>query len=142
MRTPCAAWQRNGVLPARHGGQMTMSFLYPSEAQPPTDSLAPTRGRPQGLERAIISLILKGEGAGPLDLRPISVMSAVCRLWAASRLADVKRWQEQWAHSGQHGFRAGHSTEDVYWAFALKVEHALLTGEALCGMTLDFSKCH
>ena len=62
-------------------------------------------------------------------------MSVVYRLWAATRLQDIKPWQEQWAHSGQHGFRAGHGTEDVYWALAMKVEHALLTGENLCGMS-------
>ena len=41
---------------------------------------------PKTLERALISLIPKGEGGEPLAMRPISVTSAVYRLWAATRL--------------------------------------------------------
>ena len=50
---------------------------------------------PKPLQRALVSLIPKGEGANPIDMRPISVMSAVYRLWACARLVDVKLWQEE-----------------------------------------------
>ena len=96
---------------------------------------------PAALEQAAVTLIPKDEGVRALDRRPISVMSAVYRTWAASRMRDVKVWQEAWASANQHGYRAGHSTEDVYWALALRIEEALLSGEALCGLSLDYSKC-
>eukprot|EP00973_Karenia_brevis_P026165 3610195-Karenia_brevis.AAC.1 len=73
-------------------------------------------------------MIPKGSGSGPLDMRPISVMSAVYRLWAARRMQDLRQWQESWATKGQHGFRASHSTEDIFWAMALKVEDSILQG--------------
>eukprot|EP00973_Karenia_brevis_P082496 11434733-Karenia_brevis.AAC.1 len=64
------------------------------------------RGRwPKALERALVSLIPKGAGSQPQDLRPISVMSAIYRLWAARRLWDLRSWQEAWIADGQHGFR-------------------------------------
>ena len=59
---------------------------------------------PLALERALVSLIPKGQGCRPLNLRPISVMSVVYRLWAVRRLHDLKRWQEGWAAMCQHGF--------------------------------------
>jgi len=72
---------------------------------------------PHTLERALVSLIPKGEGGEPLAMRPISVTSAVYRLWAATRLRDAVMWQESWAQTGQHGFRMGR------------------------GILLDYSKC-
>ena len=56
---------------------------------------------PQTLGRGLVSLISKGCGARPEDMRPISVMSAVYRLWAAARLLDVNAWQEQ-THMPEH----------------------------------------
>ena len=96
---------------------------------------------PRSLERALVTLVPKGEGGQPLAMRPISVASAVYRLWAATRLRDAMRWQEGWAHAGQHGFRPKHGTMDVYWAIALRVEDALLSGAELAGILLDYAKC-
>ena len=47
-------------------------------------------------------------------------------------------WQERWAAAGQHGYREGHSVEDVYWSIALKVEAAILRGEPLFGISFDY----
>ena len=96
---------------------------------------------PRSLERALVTLVPKGEGGHPLAMRPISVASAVYRLWAATRLRDAMRWQEGWAHPGQHGFRPKHGTLDVYWEMALRVEDALLSGTELAGILLDYAKC-
>jgi hypothetical protein len=81
-----------------------------------------TTGRwPAALARGLLSLIPKGQGvADPLKQRPVSVMSIVYRLWAATRLGEVIEWQEEWVHSGLHGFRPAHGAEDVYWGLALK----------------------
>eukprot|EP00662_Eupelagonemidae_sp_cell21_P057404 gene57404-biopygen32076 len=96
---------------------------------------------PAALERALVTLIPKGEGGEADRMRPISVMSAVYRVWAATRMRDVRVWQEQWAAAGQHGYRPLHGTEDVYWALQLRLENALLRGEPLYGLSLDWSKC-
>eukprot|EP00660_Eupelagonema_oceanica_P014178 gene14178-biopygen34257 len=82
---------------------------------------------PAALERALITLIPKGEGGEPECMRPISVMSAVYRLWAATRMRDIRVWQEEWAALSQHGYRPLHGTEDVYWALQLRLEEALLS---------------
>eukprot|EP00973_Karenia_brevis_P051540 7158540-Karenia_brevis.AAC.1 len=68
-------------------------------------------------------------------------MSAVYRLWAARRLADLRQWQEQWATKGQHAFRGGHSVEDIFWTLALKVEDSMLHGRPLFGINFDYTKC-
>eukprot|EP00973_Karenia_brevis_P089695 12399023-Karenia_brevis.AAC.1 len=96
---------------------------------------------PSILEQALITLIPKGQGAGPGDLRPISVMGAVYRVWAACRLKCLRTWQESWASSGQHAFRPGHSVEDVFWSIAVRVEAAVMSGEPFYGINFDYAKC-
>eukprot|EP00973_Karenia_brevis_P047280 6561799-Karenia_brevis.AAC.1 len=93
------------------------------------------------MELALVSLIPKGDSRDPKDLRPISVMSTVYRLWAATRLHDIRDWTEQWLDGVQHGARRGHGTEDIYWDLALKVENAMLEGSPLYGLSLDYAKC-
>eukprot|EP00973_Karenia_brevis_P024766 3414417-Karenia_brevis.AAC.1 len=84
---------------------------------------------PTAVRAAHITLIDKGVGAKPLDLRPVTVMSAAYRLWAARRLQDIKGWQEKWIAGGLHGFRAGHCVQDVFWKLALEVEASYLSGQ-------------
>jgi len=96
---------------------------------------------PQALTVGTISLISKGEGASPLKLRPIGLMSVVYRLWAATRVAEVLSWQDLWLDKSLHGFRRGHGAEDVWWEQALQVEEALLHSGSLFGISLDYGKC-
>eukprot|EP00662_Eupelagonemidae_sp_cell21_P003736 gene3736-biopygen34283 len=95
---------------------------------------------PAALEKASITLIPKGNGGAPLDLRPISVTSAVYRLWAGTRIRAVMQWQEKWMTRGQMGFRAGCACDDVYWAMALRAERAMLAGETEVGLSADLAK--
>ena len=96
---------------------------------------------PQALAEGIISLINKGEGASALRLRPISVMSVVYRLWAATRGREVLLWQETWISEAQRGSRPAHGTHDAWYGLAIQIEHALLEGTPLSGVALDYSKC-
>ena len=96
---------------------------------------------PDALAQGVISLISKGEGSEPNKLRPISVMSVIYRLWVAARLKHIMLWQESWIDDCLHGFRLAHSPADAWWPLALKIEHALLFGEDLSGIALDYSKC-
>ncbi len=79
---------------------------------------------PPALQRALITLVPKGLGGEPEQMRPISVMSAVYRLWATTRLQVVMRWQERWAAAGQRGFRTAMGADDVFWELGLRFEHA------------------
>ena len=98
---------------------------------------------PKCLERSLVTLVQKstGHNTNPEDLRPITVMSAIYRLWASTRVRNVMEWQEQWAAQGQHGGRTGRGTDDVYWQLALQLEEALCSGRPLYGCCLDYSKC-
>ena len=96
---------------------------------------------PAGLATGFVSLIPNGEGSAPEKLQPISVMSVLYRLWAATRLRDLIGWQEGWVPDQMHGFRPAQSAEDVWWPLALKIERALLEAESLSGISLDYSKC-
>eukprot|EP00973_Karenia_brevis_P038221 5269741-Karenia_brevis.AAC.1 len=105
-------------------------------------SVVEATGRwPACMCEAWVSLISKGQGHAPSQLRPISVLSVVYRLWAARRLRDMLRWQEQWSPASQSSFKRGHAGEDVFMKMALQVEEALLTGVPLFGLSLDYCKC-
>ncbi|KAJ9451436.1 Retrovirus-related Pol polyprotein from type-1 retrotransposable element R2 [Diplonema papillatum] len=96
---------------------------------------------PDALLEAAVTLIPKDETLDPLALRPITVTSAIYRLWASTRLRDVVQWQEKWIANSQHGFRPKHGTVDVVFEIASQIEEALLTGKELYGVALDFAKC-
>ncbi|KAJ9436387.1 Retrovirus-related Pol polyprotein from type-1 retrotransposable element R2 [Diplonema papillatum] len=96
---------------------------------------------PDALLEAAVTLIPKDETLDPLALRPITVTSAIYRLWASTRLRDVVQWQEKWIADSQHGFRPKHGTVDVVFEIASQIEEALLTGKELYGVALDFAKC-
>ena len=97
---------------------------------------------PAALQEAVVSLIPKGEGGAPLAQRPVTVLSGVYRLWAATRAGEMLEWQEEWISAAQRGFRRGHSCLHLYWEAGLAVEDALLRGEEdLCGVLFDYAKC-
>eukprot|EP00666_Eupelagonemidae_sp_cell4sb_P013932 gene13932-biopygen2366 len=96
---------------------------------------------PDALLEASITLIPKdGAAGGPLDLRPITVTSALYRLWAAARVRRVLEWQELWLPRGARGFRLSCGTDDVYYTLALRIERTLLLDEPLVGLGLDLAK--
>eukprot|EP00754_Rhynchopus_humris_P030393 Rhum_TRINITY_DN15269_c1_g2::Rhum_TRINITY_DN15269_c1_g2_i1::g.147151::m.147151 len=101
---------------------------------------------PKALTQASVAMIPKGSSDAaplPLALRPISIMSVVYRIWAATRLKQLRRWQEGWCSRYQHGFRPNHGCEDVLWQFGLLTEEACLRGEPDGAFTVhyDFAKC-
>ena len=95
---------------------------------------------PKTLLRAICCLIPKDK-AGPLELRPLSIMSSIYRMWGSIRTQDLLIWQERWLHHNARGFRKNSGTEDLFWQLAVRVEKAILCGEELYGVSFDFRKC-
>ena len=104
------------------------------------DAIEATGQWPQELCWASISLIPKGEGGDPLDLRPITVTPLVYRIWAAARTKQSMHWQESWIHSGQHGARIKHSTSDALIKISLALEESIILGTNIQGLAVDLSK--
>eukprot|EP01064_Diplonema_japonicum_P028490 TRINITY_DN437_c0_g1_i3.p1 TRINITY_DN437_c0_g1~~TRINITY_DN437_c0_g1_i3.p1 ORF type:complete len:1363 (+),score=232.88 TRINITY_DN437_c0_g1_i3:2601-6689(+) len=96
---------------------------------------------PKALLTALVTLIPKGGERTPLNHRPITVTSAVYRLWACARLRDISPWQEKWADDSQHGFRPRHGTDSILMELSTQLETAMLTNTPLNGIALDFVKC-
>ena len=96
---------------------------------------------PPALCQAWVTLVPKGSSTLPLEQRPISVASAVYRLWAATRLRYAVEWQAGWIHPSQCGFRPQHSAVNAFYKLALCVEEALLSNKPLTGALLDYAKC-
>ena len=67
---------------------------------------------PTRLAEGYTALIPKEGPPGPLNTRPLTVLSMVYRLLAGVRLADAIAWQESWAHPAAFGFRPARSALD------------------------------
>lgn len=96
---------------------------------------------PDAMHFGFCSLIPKEPGdLAPLGQRPLGVMSFLYCVYCAYRLMDVIQWQEKVLHHSQHGFRQGHSCDDVFYDIALSMEEALLSGNSLTGVHFDYKK--
>ena len=96
---------------------------------------------PDRLAEGFISLVPKGEGAEALQLRPLSVLPTIYRLWAGLRLGDAMKWQEKWIHKEAYGFRTGRSATDAAALLQTLLELARITGLRVTGYGLDYKKC-
>ena len=67
---------------------------------------------PIRLAEGYTALIPKEGPPGPLNTRPLTVLSMVYRLWAGVRLVDAIAWQEAWAHPAAFGLRPARSAPD------------------------------
>ena len=95
---------------------------------------------PELLCWAGITLIPKGEGGEPLNLRLIAVTPVVYRVWAAAKMRQCIQWQELWIRRGQHGARAKHSTMNDLIHLSLVFEEAALEGKPMNGVAIDLTK--
>ena len=96
---------------------------------------------PARLAEGYRALIPKEGPPGPLNTRPLTVLSMVYRLWAGARLADTIAWQESWAHPAAFGFCPARSALDGVAVTQVLLELCRLRGWAVAGMSIDYVKC-
>ena len=96
---------------------------------------------PLRLAEGYTALIPKEGPPGPLNTRPLTVLSMVYRLWAGIRLEEAIRWQEAWAHPCAFGFRPARSALDGATVTQVLLELCRLKGWAVAGMSIDYVKC-
>ena len=81
-------------------------------------------------------LIPKDNGASPPELRPITILSVVYRVWASTRFETVLHWQEFWFPSEPWGCRPARSAETLAIDTALRLEgHMPNHSSAACPTT-------
>ena len=88
---------------------------------------------PARLAEGYTALIPKEGPPGPLNTRPLTVLSMVYRLWAGVRLVDAIAWQEAWAHPAAFGFRPARSALDGAAVTQVLLELCRLRGWAVAG---------
>ena len=74
---------------------------------------------------AYTSLIPKDDNlkdVAPTDYRPITVLSAIYRLYAKARFGELLRWQEGWVTEQVYGCRPGSSAEGMALDIAMELE--------------------
>ena len=96
---------------------------------------------PARLAEGYTALIPKDGPQGPLNTRPLTVLSMVYRLWASIRLADAITWQVSWAHPSAFGFRPARSAMDGAAVTQVLLELCRLKRWAVAGMSIYYVKC-
>ena len=87
------------------------------------------------------ALIPKEGPPGPLNTRPLTVLSMVYRLWAGISLEEAILWQEASAHPCAFGFRPARSAVDGATVTQVLVELCRLKWWAVAGMSIGYVKC-
>lgn len=94
---------------------------------------------PERLRQALVAMLPK-RGTGELgDFRPITLLSAVYRLWAKGHSAQVRHWLQRNGVLRQQDL-VGADTQA--YELALRMAWARTTGEALSGVAIDWTKCY
>ena len=100
------------------------------------------RGKwPARLAEGYTALVPKEGPPGPLNTRPLNVLSMVYRLWARLRLVDAIAWQEAWAHPAAFRLRPARIAPDEAAVTHVLLERFRLRGWAVAGMSIDYVKC-
>ena len=86
-------------------------------------------------------LVPKGEGAHPLKLRPLSVLSLIYRAWGGIRVAEAMPRQEQWIHLQAYAYRRHQSSTDAALLIGTMLEHARIMSKSIAGAATDYAKC-
>ena len=95
---------------------------------------------PKMVAQGFTSLIPKGEGAGALKLRPLSVLSQIYRVWEGMRLEEATLWQEGWAHPAAYAFRPRRSCLDAASLLQLLIELNDKLKTNFGGAGMDYTK--
>ena len=77
---------------------------------------------------------------GPMDMRPISVLPHIYRLYSKTRLKDSISWQAHWIHDRAFGGVPKRSAETLAFQVALAVEAAHSQSKLAGGISYDFAK--
>ena len=96
---------------------------------------------PARLAEGYTALIPKEGPPGPLNTRPLTVLSMVHRLWAGVRLVDAIAWHEFRAHPAAFGSPPARSALDAAAVTQVLSEPCRLRGWAVAGMSIDYVKC-
>ena len=78
--------------------------------------------------------------AQPTDFRPITVLSAVYRLWSKVRFDDALLWQEDWIDGNAWGCRPRRGADSLAMSISLRLEREATRGRAVGGVAYDCRK--
>ena len=98
-----------------------------------------TGGWPAKLSSNLVAMLSKNGTPDPSDRRPIVLLSAIYRLWAAARAAEMRAWlvSNKALQDGPAASAAAQAAD-----LALLLQHARTTGWQIDGLAVDWSKCY
>ena len=81
---------------------------------------------PDGLLDAYIAMIPKTDGdAAPLGQRPLSVLPAVYRIWASTRMVQLESWFKSWVPDSVFSAGGGRGSVEAWYTSALDTEEVV-----------------
>ena len=108
----------------------------------PMCGLRPFFGMPDFLMHGRVCVLSKCDCPKAFnDGRPITVLSAIYRLWSSVLSLQLLRLWQHKLPSSIYGGVPGRSARDITFALQHRIEAALLNKEELSGFVLDLTKC-
>ena len=74
-----------------------------------------------------LAFIGKGQGDGPMDQRPLTILTIIYRVWAGTRLTEASDWIAKWIHP-RCAATEGKTAEDIWANLAQKLNAILKEG--------------
>ncbi len=78
--------------------------------------------------------------AGPLDQRPITVFSHLCRAYIGIKWQQLQGWHGAWIHPSVRGAVPRHEALECTWSIQMQIEPVLCANTSLFGGMLDANK--
>eukprot|EP00971_Amphidinium_carterae_P103250 2043703-Amphidinium_carterae.1 len=98
---------------------------------------------PEVLCRGRTTMVPEDDVGVPSSFRPITLLSAVYRLWSKARWLELKeKWLPHWIHSSVFGLGANKGPDAMMLQACLGLEAASARGEIAGGISYDLSDAH
>ena len=100
---------------------------------------------PHVLTQGVVSFIPKDPSnhqPKPDEFRPITILSSIYRLWAASRHSQLARkWYPLWKHENAFGGKYSRSADQLAYETCMQLEAASSSDMFAAGVSFDLQKC-
>ena len=78
----------------------------------------------------------------PYEFRPITILSCIYRVWAATRHTQMaQNWFPLWQHPNSFGSKGSLSADQLAYETCVQLEDAQRSGHFVAGISFDLQKC-
>jgi hypothetical protein len=85
---------------------------------------------------------ISGDNLSPTDYRPLTILSSIYRLWAATRQDQLcEQWLPHWQHQNAYGLKQASAADALAYHTCLDFAQSMQQGQYAGGLSYDMRKC-